>query len=666
MCLFLAFNHHPPIFFHMENAEIYKDFLPIKKAPLILAVSEDPVTNPTLSTFGYATLIVSRYVSDYIGHSISNVRLPSVLYGLIALFLFYTIVNRWFDWKIALISTFLLSTNQYFLMFQHFLLTHMVTLTTILFCIERFQNLITKKNRFAIVSFGFACALTTLNYWTGRWCMMGILFFYLVDFEKFSIFKYNSYLSFTNWQRIKTILLVLLSMIVILIIFYPANIFVLFSFDFIYPTSRVGEYSEEISKSLYNVWINMLIFFKYFIFDRSNHPSDIMLWSSYPVENIIIFFLSILGIIISLIKKISYPILFVLYIIFITFFPQLLSETYISDEVGTVSSTLNPGRSLFYIPFACIMAVLGISYIYAYFKRKSYLAKPLFIFLIGLFFCFRIYGYFAELDRFDDEVIKSYKINFTQPAPVDNFVNPSRARTNILAKEKQNDQAFFQHSSIFPSINLVHSPVREQHYDQVYYYQLVQFILNNLKKRNSTSSLTKLLYIPAEIFTPSKYKNFAAGFALPKKYPYYFPMYLTFYLQEQGINVSYLVKKKDVKESFLKKAIMVLDRYKQNKKQSQDNISSSGYYPRNKKQEEIVKMFVNIIYWIESFEKGEKWLDSIREKENYNSNMISYGDFFVNTTSNKFPDYLIITSLEEFNQIKDQYEYELVLSMPIK
>ena len=41
-------------------------------------------------------------------------------------------------------------------------------------------------------------------------------------------------------------------------------------------------------------------------------------------------------------------------------------------------------------------------------------------------------------------------------------------------------------------------------------------------------------------------------------------------------------------------------------------------------------------------------------------------DFFVNTTSNKFPDYLIITSLEEFNQIKDQYEYELVLSMPIK
>ena len=43
----------------------------------------------------------------------------------------------------------------------------MATLTTILFCIERFQNLLMKNNKFAILSFGFACALTTLNYWTG-------------------------------------------------------------------------------------------------------------------------------------------------------------------------------------------------------------------------------------------------------------------------------------------------------------------------------------------------------------------------------------------------------------------------------------------------------------------------------------------------------------------
>ena len=635
LCLFLAFNHHPPILSNFEIVEIYDIFLPTKKPPLIFAVSEDPVTNSTQGTFDYAALVVSRYVSDYIGHSVSNVKLPSVIYSLIALFLFYTITNRLFDWKIALISTLLLSTNQYFLMFQHFLMVHMVTLTTILFCIERFQNLNTKKNRFAIVSFGFACALTTLQYWMGRWCMMSILFFYLLDFEKFSIFKYRSYLHFTNWQRIKTILLVFLCMIAILTIVYPANIFTLFNSDFIYPSSRVGEFSNEISRSFYNVWINLLLFFKHFIFDRSNYPSDIMLWSSYPAESIIIFFLSILGIIISLIRKISYSILFVLFIFFITFFPQLLSETFVSAETGDISSTINSGRVLFFIPFACIMAVLGIRYIYTYFASNSYLAKPVFIFLIGLFFCFRLYGYFAEINRFNNEIVNSYKIDFTQPAPVDNLIIPSGARFNI--------------------------PIRDLLYNQVYYYQIAQFILNHLEKTTSTSNSTKLLYVPAEIYTPSKYKML-----IDKGSPYYFPMFLTFYLQEQGINVSYLVKKKDIKERFLKKVIEVLDRYKQGKNLSPDNTLPAVYYPRTKIQEKSVKMFINIINWIESFKKGKKWLDSIREQTNQSPNMFSIGDYFVNVTSNKPPDYLIITNLEEFNQIKDQSNYKLVLSMPIK
>ena len=639
VCLFLAFNHHPPILFGYESAEIYNNFLPTKIPPLVFAVSEDPGTSSSFGTFDYAALIVSRYVSDYMGHSISNVRLPSIICGLIALFLFYKIINRWFDWKIALISTFLLSTNQYFLMFQHFLLIHMVTLATILFCIERFQNFTIKKNRFSIVSFGFACALTTLNYWMGRWCMISILLFYLVDFEKFSIVKFKSYLHFTNWQRIKAVLLVFLSMIIILTIFYPANILVLFSSDFIYPSIRVGEYSDEISRSLYNLWINLLLFFKYFIFDRSNHPSDIMLWSSYPVENIVIFLLSVVGIVISLIRKISYPILFILYIIFMTFVPQLFSETYATNDVGKLSSTLNPGRSLFFIPFACIMAVLGIRYIYTYLKSRGYSTRLVFIFLIGLFFCFRLYGYFAEINRFNDEIINSYKVDFTQPAPVDN---------------------------IDTGPNPFHTARRELHYDQVYYYKIAQFISIHLKSVISTPDSKKILYIPAEIYTPSTYKNFAGGLVPSKGYPYYFPMYLTFYLQEQNINVSYLVKKKDIKEPFIKKAIKVLDRYKQGKNQPSGDSLSAGHFPRTKKQEEIVKMFVNIIDWIENFEKGKRWLDSIRESANYNLNVSSIGDYFVNVTSNKSPDYLIITNLEEFDLIKEQYDYELALSMPIK
>ena len=64
----------PPDFSNFEIVEIYDIFLPTKKPPLIFAVSEDPVTNSTQGTFDYAALVVSRYVSDYIGHSVSNVN----------------------------------------------------------------------------------------------------------------------------------------------------------------------------------------------------------------------------------------------------------------------------------------------------------------------------------------------------------------------------------------------------------------------------------------------------------------------------------------------------------------------------------------------------------------------------------------------------------------
>ena len=109
---------------------------------------------------------------------------------------------------------------------------------------------------------------------------------------------------------------------------------------------------------------------------------------------------------------------------------------------------------------------------------------------------------------------------------------------------------------------------------------------------------TKLLYIPEKIFTPCNYRR---GDLSPNKgSPYYFPMYLTFHLQEKDINVSYLVKNEDIKNPFLKKAIHVVDRYKESKTLSSGNLITAGHYPRNEQQERIVKMFVVIIDWIEN------------------------------------------------------------------
>jgi hypothetical protein len=174
-----------------------------------------------------------------------------------------------------------------------------------------------------------------------------------------------------------------------------------------------------------------------------------------------------------------------------------------------------------------------------------------------------------------------------------------------------------------------------------------------------------LLYIPEEIYAP--FISTIAG--LPgggiKGYPYYFPMHLTFYLQEEGLNVSYLVKKEDIKETFLKKALKVVERYNLGKNIDPGGTLSGGHYPRNKTQEEIVKMFVVIIDWIESYKMGKKWLNSIREQTSYYSNISPIGDYFINITSNKIPDYLIITSKEELDYVQKKTDYALVLSLPL-
>ena len=624
---FLAFNHHPPIIALWEGAEIYKDFLPTKNPALILSISEDPVTTGPFNTFGYASLMISRYLSDFFGHSLSIIRLPSIIYGLITLFLFYVIVDRWFGWKIALISIFLLSTNQYFLMFQHFLLPQMISLTTILLTIERFQNLLLKKNNFSIISFGFVCALTTLHYYTARFCMVAILLFYVVDFDKFSIWKYKTYTQITNIKRVQTIFLVFLSMVFFLTLFYPGNLFLLFNYDFIFPTVRVGEYSKEFLKSLYNIWHNLGYFFNYFVFNKSNFPSDIMVHTPYALESLIIIFLSIFGIIFSLLKKISYQIIFILYILFITLFLPLLSET--NNSLAYESSvSLSVYRYLFSIPFICLISVLGLSYFYKKIKSKKYNVKLLFVFLIAVFFCFRTYGYFNEIKRFERH-INSYNIDFSQPAISDGIVMPRHPTFEKL---------------------------RELHYNQIYYYRLAEFVTEYLKINYSDSNKMKLLFIPEEFYTPFNYL-FGSGNIPWKGHPYYFAMYLTFYLQENNINASYLVDKSDVKETFLRKVITVLDRYK-----NDENLND--HYPRNKTQERIVKVFVYFVSIIEKNKYGKIWINSIRNQTDSNINTKLIGNFFVNTTSNKKPTYLLVTNKEQLNLLKKN-KYKLVLSLPI-
>jgi len=68
---------------------------------------------------------------------------------------------------------------------------------------------------------------------------------------------------------------------------------------------------------------------------------------------------------------------------------------------------------------------------------------------------------------------------------------------------------------------------------------------------------------------------------------------------------------------------------------------------------------------IEKNKYGKIWINSIRNQTDSNINTKLIGNFFVNTTSNKKPTYLLVTNKEQLDLLKKQNKYKLVLSLPI-
>jgi hypothetical protein len=660
--IYLAFNHYPPIMSLYEGPIVYKSFLPTQNPLLVLSISEDPSTTGPFNTFGYAFLIASRYIADIIGHSILNIRMPSIIFGLISLWLLYLIINRWYGWKIASITTFIVATNQYFITYQHFLLAQMVTLASVLFCIERFQNLLKKETTLSMITFALACALATLHYYMGRFVVISLLFFYLINFKEFFILSPKTYVKITNLNKIKNSFLIFLYIVIILIFFYPGNIFLLFTPEFIYPSfreeifSHTGEFIYEKTNYTNIIWNNIIYYFKYYILDNTNSSVDLVVNEvPYRIEYLFLIALSLIGIIFSITKKFQYSNIFLAYMLAVTFFPMLLSTNVNPEDLRIYfeqtgreanfeesSSILTPVRVLFSIPFICFMSVLGANCIYQYIEKKNINIKPLMFFALIVFIFFRIFGYFNEIHKFENK-LNSYEFDFSKPAKSDGLQLPK-----------------------FPDFK----EKKEKHYNQIYFFKLSEFISNEIKKKTTENKSIQLLYVPEEIYTP--YFYYHGDMAPNKGSKYYFPMYLTFYLQDRGINVSYLVKNEDIKDHFLKKAINIVDRYRKNQAiysvepdlkklpLEEQQALDDHLYPKNKEQERVLKLFSIIFDMFDNFDLTKNWLDSIRNAKGFTSNSV-IGNYHINTTSRKKPDYLIITNEQEFEEMKKKTDYKILL-----
>ena len=176
-CLGTDFIKYSPILGDWEQKTVFFTFAPEE-------IWMNTLIHPrgNVAGFEYAALDLSRHVANIFGFNIFSIRILPIIYGLIALFLMCRILNRWHSRKVAVIVTALLAANPVFLFFQHQLIVSIVTFCSLLFCIDRFDlvdsGTPTRKTAFM---FGLSCAVVSLHYIVGRYCMLAIVLYCLTD-----------------------------------------------------------------------------------------------------------------------------------------------------------------------------------------------------------------------------------------------------------------------------------------------------------------------------------------------------------------------------------------------------------------------------------------------------------------------------------------------------
>ena len=365
--IYFTISYSPPLISQYETGEIYWDFLPIDKRMLVFSISEDPVTSGHFNnSFGYAFLIISRYISDILGYNLSIIRLPSIIYGLMSLTLLFYIIKKWINSKVAFLTIFLLATNEYFLIFQHLLLPQMITLLMMFFMIYRFQKFKDNENFINIFFLALAFCLCSLNYITARLFAISLLLFYLFVPDKFSIKNISDFKDIFSIKRFKKIFLIFVFIIFIFIILYPGNLFLFFSKEFIFPSVRLDEFNSGFIELIKNVLLNFYHFLKIYILNFSSTPSDLLIHRPYRIENILIVFFSLIGLYFLFFKRKNYTNLIILFVFTINLILPLMSAI---NQDNDQQYTLSVHRLFFLVPFLLLISSIGIFYIYERLKK---------------------------------------------------------------------------------------------------------------------------------------------------------------------------------------------------------------------------------------------------------------------------------------------------------
>ena len=609
--IYFTITYSPPIISLWESAEIYLDFLPIDKRLMVLSISEDPVTSGHFNnSFGYAFLIVSRYISDIFGNQLSIIRIPSTIYGLFALALFFIIIKKWFDFKLAILSILLLATNQYFLIFQHLLLPQMATLLMMFFLIFRFQKFNEKQNLYTIILLGLAFCLCSLNYITGRLFAVSIIFYYLLIPNNLHLLKISTFKDIFSKKRSKNFLYLSISIVLIFTILYPGNIFLFFSKEFIMPSTRIGEYNPGFFEIINNISLNFIHLIREYILNFSTLPSDILIHRTFRIENILVIFFSLIGLI-FLIKNHSNKVnLFLIFVFSINLIFPLMSTV---DYSKNHPYSMSVHRLFFLIPFILLIAAIGFMEIFKRIKNNK--IKNIIFFLFCIFL----------LVRFVDLNINSKNfLNSLNAKEID--VNKKPLSNNI---EKIDDETISR---------------LDKHYNQIYFYKLAKLIKNEISSYDNSAD-NNVIFVDEKLYTPANYA-FGGGDIPRKGYPYYFKIFLSIYLSENDLNVKYLVETQDIKQTRIQKALQVIERFK-------NNQNTPDQYPRNLNQEKILRFLILILDQVEKIDYIQNKISKIKQGNTLFDKSFFGQRYFYKPTYNVNSNIILATNKEELSILKN-------------
>lgn len=597
--------NYPPLISLWENSVIYNNFRPDIKPPIVLAIQKGG-DSVGFHGIGYAGLIASRYVSDVFGHSLSMVRYVSVMYALITLALFYLITRRWFGWKTAAFSAALLMTNINFIIFEHTLMVQMLTLMLMLFFIERYQNLQKKMSITAAVWLGFACALLSMHNIAGRVYLLAVLFYYIIDSDWTLLKGRTRELKDELKLKGKLLLTALIAMTAFLFLFFPLNLKLLFNKEFIF--SSLGEYSTSFMGTVLAAGHNAVYFVKYFMLGalRPNTPLDVMLTVPYPIENLIVSALFIAGSILCLTQIKKQEIRFIYYSVIVLFAASLTSTTY-PGLTGVLSTTFGITRVIYMIPFIILLAALGLKVLYDIAAKQTRYAMMLFVIFGSVVLLLRAGTIAGEMKRFAA------------------FMEENMFSASSPAIEKRWDWK----SSTW---DMPPEEKRKLILNQDYFRGLALYIKTKVK---SSGPGPYFIYVPSKYYTPEFY-TYGGGDMPYRGHPYYFEMYMTFYLQDLGIYSTYLVKRSDYK-NFAGRAISKLGASQKGRK----IVSLISGNPLGKQ----------IMGLLEKMSKG------------YPGEVIS-DEYFVNDTGWGKPHYILVTDGAQLAAVKKLKGARIVLELP--